>query len=72
MDQETRITLNTLLSLVGMLLQFALRVKPQRDRFAEVEERLTNLEARIDTLEQHQADYAPHRKKHHEAHHSGL
>lgn len=64
MNQDTRITLNTLLSLLGMLLQFGLRAIPKRDQFAEVEQRLDHLEARVDSLEHHQADHPIHRKKH--------
>ena len=47
MGHETQATLNTLLMLLGTLIQFLLRIGPQDKRMSELEHRVEKIEERL-------------------------
>ena len=53
MDQDTRLTLNTLLILLVALLQFLLHRGPQSSQVEDLEDRLADVEVRLTDIEAH-------------------
>ncbi len=52
MDAQTHVTVNTLLILLVVVVQFFLRHRPQTKRIQELEARLEEIEADLETLQE--------------------
>jgi hypothetical protein len=52
MNQDSNVTLNTLLILLVALLQFVLRSAPQSRRVRDLERRLEETEQRLDAIQE--------------------